>query len=127
MKTAVHVQGRKIHNPAYKTISRILKKTPAYYEMSLYLIKSRLSPQILHTLRIKGRYQTRNGALLILQNNTAYLTLGGRIESPRDLSRLKKIMENSKYEVLMQYPAYPENIKKIEMFNKMLGRAWKKS
>ncbi len=127
MKTAIHLQDKTLPNPTRKTISNILKHTPADYEMSKYLIKSRLDPRVLKALRTHGRYQTSKGAVLILRNNRAYLTLRGRIGSLRDLNRLEKIMEESKYEAIMHYPTYPENIKKIEMFNKMLGMAWKKN
>lgn len=124
MKTIIHFQGQKLKNPSRMTIARILKTAPAYYEMSLYLIKSRLKENIQQALGTKGQYQTRSGALVILRNNMAYLTLGGQISSLRDLHRLEKIMEESKEEIIMQYPVYPENIKKIEMFNRMLGIAW---
>jgi hypothetical protein len=124
MKTIIQFQGKKINNPARKTISRILKTTPAYYEMSLYLIKSRLKEHIRQALMTDGKYQTKSGALLVLRNNMAYLTLGGQIGSLRDLNKLVKIMEEGKYEVILQYPVYPENIKKIEIFNRMLGKAW---
>ena len=127
MKTAIHIEGKTFNNPTRKTISGILRHTPAEYEMSGYLIKSRLEPRILEALRTHGRYKTRNGAVLILRNNRAYLTLRGRIGSLRELNRLEKVMEESKYEAIMHYPTYPENIKKIEMFNKMLGKAWKKN
>lgn len=62
-----------------------------------------------------------------MQNNMAYLTIKGKIGSLRDLNRLEKVMEESRYEAIMHYPTYPENIKKIEMFSKMLGKAWKKN
>ncbi|MBU4373555.1 MAG: hypothetical protein KJ714_03775 [Euryarchaeota archaeon] len=124
MKTTIQFHGKKLNNPARKTISKILKTTQACYEMSLYLIKSRLKEHIKEALRTEGRYQTRSGALLVMRNNMAYLTLCGQIGSLRDLNRLEKIMEESKDEVILQYPVYPENIKKIEMFNKMLGQAW---
>ena len=64
---------------------------------------------------------------MVLRNNRACLTLRGRIRSLKDMNRLEKVMEDSKYEAIMHYPTYPENIKKIEMFNKMLGIAWKKN
>lgn len=124
MKTSLIFNGKKLNNPTRKTISKILKTTPAYYEMSLYLIKSRLKENIQQALMTDGKYQTQSGALLVLRNNMAYLTLGAQIGSLRDLNRLEKIIEESKDEVILQYPVYPENIKKIEMFNKMLGNAW---
>ncbi len=127
MKTSIYFQGQKFDNPPRKTISRILKTTPACYEMSLYLIKSRLKKHVQQAIRTEGMYQTRGGALLILRHNMTYLTLKGQIGSLRDLNRLEKVMEISKDEVIMQYPAYPGNIKKIEMFNKMLGKAWKEN
>lgn len=124
MKTSIHFHGKKLNNPARKTISKILKTAPAYYDMSLYLVKSRLKEHIRQALRTEGRFQTSRGALLVIRNNMAYLTLGGQISSLRDLNRLEKVMEESKDEVILQYPVYPENIKKIEMFNKILGKAW---
>ncbi len=127
MKTAIHLKDQTLVNPTRKTISSILKHAPADYEMSKYLIKSRLDPRILNALKIHGRYQTSKGAVLILKNNRTYITLRGRIKSLRDLNTLEKVMEESKYEAIMHYPTYPENIKKIEMFNKMLGMAWKKN
>lgn len=127
MKTAIHLQDKTLPNPKRKTISSIMKHSPADYEMSKYLIKSRLDPSVLKALKIHGRYQTSKGAVLILKNNRAYITLRGSIKSLRDLNILEKVMEESKYEAIMHYPTYPENIKKIEMFNKMLGMAWKKN
>jgi hypothetical protein len=127
MKTAIHIKDKILANPTRKTISSILKHSPADYEMSKYLIKSRLDPRILKALKSHGRYQTSKGAVLILRNNRTYITLRGNIKSLRDLNRLEKVMEESKYEAIMHYPTYPENIKKIEMFNKMLGMAWKKN
>jgi hypothetical protein len=127
MRTAIHLNDKILPNPTRKTISSILKHTPADYEMSKYLIKSRLDPRVLNALKTHGRYQTSKGAVLILRNNRAYITLQGSIKSLRDINRLEKVMEESKYEAIMHYPTYPENIKKIEMFNKMLGMAWKKS
>ena len=64
---------------------------------------------------------------MVLKNSAVYLTLEGRIKSLKDISSLEKIMEQGKYEVIMHYPTYPENIKKIEMFSRMLGKAWKKT
>ncbi|MDP3105779.1 MAG: hypothetical protein Q8M95_14365 [Candidatus Methanoperedens sp.] len=127
MKTAIHIEGKTLNNPTRKTISGILRRTSVEYEMSRYLIKSRLEPSIIEALRTHGRYQTRNGAVLTLRNNRAYLTLRGKIGSLRDMNRLEKVMEDSKYEAILHYPTYPENIKKIEMFNKMLGKVWKKN
>ncbi|SNQ59869.1 hypothetical protein [Candidatus Methanoperedens nitratireducens] len=124
MKTSLSFNGKKLNNPDRETISKILKTAPAYYEMSLYLIKSRLKENIQQALRTNGKYQTKSGAFLVLRNNVAYLTLGGQISSLRDLNKLEKTMEKSKNEIIMQYPVYPENIKKIEMFNRMLGKAW---
>jgi hypothetical protein len=72
-------------------------------------------------LIFNGKYQTQSGALLVLRNTMAYLTLGAQIGSLRDLNRLEKIIEESKDEVILQYPVYPENIKKIEMFKKCCG------
>ncbi len=127
MKTAIHFHGNTLNNPTRKIVSGILKCPPADYEMSQYLIKSRLDPHVLESLRTHGRYKTRKGAVLILRKNMAYLTLRGKIRSLRDLNRLEKVMEESRYEAIMHYPTYPENIKKIEMFSKMLGKAWKKN
>lgn len=62
MKTAIHIEGKTLNDPTRKTISSILRRAPADYEMSRYLIKSRLEPRILEALRTHGRYQTRNGA-----------------------------------------------------------------
>lgn len=39
MKTAIHLEGKTLNNPTRKTISGILRRTPAEYEMSRYLIK----------------------------------------------------------------------------------------
>ncbi|MDP3105782.1 MAG: hypothetical protein Q8M95_14380 [Candidatus Methanoperedens sp.] len=64
---------------------------------------------------------------MILRNNRAYLTLRGKIRNLRDMNWLEKVMEDSNHEAIMHYPTYPENIKKIEMFNKILGKAWKKN
>ncbi|VVB84667.1 Uncharacterised protein [uncultured archaeon] len=124
MKAFLLFHDQKIFDPTRKTISKILKTTPAYYEMSLYLIKSRLKEHILQALRHDGKYQTKSGAKLVLQNDRAYLTVGGQINSLRELDSLEKIMETGKEEIIMQYPVYPENIRKIEMFNRMLGKAW---
>lgn len=127
MKTAILFNGRRLTNPTRRAIAEILKRAPAYYEMSLYLLKSRLDPRILQSIETKGHYQTHSGPLLILKNSSAYLTLEGQIKSLKDVSKLEKIMEQGKYEVIMHYPTYPENIKKIEMFSRMLGKAWKKT
>jgi len=124
MKTSLIFPGKKLNNPTRKTISRILKKAPAYYELSLHLIKSRLKEDIQQALNSDGRYQTQSGALLVLKNDMPYLTLGGQISSLKDITILEKIIEESKDEIIMQYPVYPENIKKIEMFSRMLGKAW---
>lgn len=127
MKTTIRFNGQRFNNPARRTIAKILKRTPVRYEMSLHLIKSRLNPHVLQSLKSRGYYQTRNGPRLVLKNKTAYLTFEGQIESLRDLNRLEKTIELGKYEVIMHYPTYPENIKKIEMFNRFLGKAWKKT
>lgn len=86
-----------------------------------------MNPHILQSLETEGHYQTHSGPLLVLKNSVAYLTLEDRIKSLKDLDRLEKIMEQGKYEVITHYPTYPENIKKIEMFSRMLGKAWKKT
>lgn|GEM_PF-4341236 len=127
MKTAILFNGRRLNNPTRRAIAEILKRTSACYEMSLYLLKSRLNPHILQWLETEGHYQTHSGPLLVLKNSAVYLTLEGRIKSLKDISSLEKIMEQGKYEVIMHYPTYPENIKKIEMFSRMLGKAWKKT
>ncbi|MDD5615984.1 MAG: hypothetical protein PHH85_07250 [Candidatus Methanoperedens sp.] len=52
MKTAIHLKDKTLANPTRKTISSILKYAPADYEMSKYLIKSRLDPRVLNALKM---------------------------------------------------------------------------
>ena len=127
MKSIFRVGNKTFYNPTRKIISSTLHKTRAYYEMSLYLMKTRIQPVILNQLYSRGYYQTSNGGKLTLYKNMVYLTLGGMIYSLRDLTILEKRMDSSKQEVLIHYPIYPERIKDIDMFNKMLGKAWKKN
>ncbi|MBU4076529.1 MAG: hypothetical protein KKI06_07455 [Euryarchaeota archaeon] len=62
MKTAIHLEGKTLNDTTRKTISGILRRTSVEYEMSRYLIKSRLEPSIIEALKTHGRYKTRNGA-----------------------------------------------------------------
>ena len=116
-----------LRTPTKKTISSVLRKTQAYYELSLYLMKTRIDPHILSCLYSQGYYQTSSGGILTLHKNMVYLTLGSTIKSLRDSNLLEKRLDSSKQEVLIHYPTYPEHIKDINMFNKMLGKAWKKN
>lgn len=127
MHTKIYFNNQIFYNPTRKVISKILHQSSAYFEMSLYLMKTRLVSSILSILIRYGHYQTNNGASLIFKKNMVYLTLGGQITSLRDLNRLENIFEKSKYEVIMHYPTYPENVKKVKSFHRMLGAAWKKN
>lgn len=128
MKSILKFDHRTLYNPTKKIISSVLRsRKPTYYEMSLYLMKSRIDPIIINRLYSRSYYQTSSGAKLILHKNLVYLTLGGIINSLRDVTKLEKEMDSGKQEVLIHYPIYPENIRNIEMFNKMLGGAWKKN
>jgi hypothetical protein len=127
MKTILRFNNRILYNPTKKVISSVLHKSPAYYEMSLYLMKTRIEPSIINHLYLHGHYQTSNGGTLSLHKDMVYLTLGSTINSLRTLSMIKKQMELSKQEVLIHYPLYPEHIKMNESFQKMLGKAWKKN
>lgn len=126
MTTALYYNGQRIINPTKKSISSILRRSPVVYEITLYLLKSRIKPFILRITESTGSYQTYNGAILILKYNQIYLTLTSQITSLKDITKLETIFENSKYEVLWQYPTYQGNIKKSAAFHKMLGKAWKK-
>lgn len=127
MKSILKFNNRILHNPTKKTISSVLHKTPAYYEMSLYLMKTRIEPSIVSQLHAHGHYQTSHGGVLSLHKDMVYLTTGNTITSLRDLSTLERQMEASKQEVLIHYQTYPEHIRDNEMFIKMLGKAWKKN
>lgn len=126
MQTTLYYDGKKIINPTKKIISSIIRHTPSVYEITLFLTKSRIKPYILHSVEINGIYQTYNGAVLILKYNQIYLTLTSHITSLKDINKLETVFENSKYEILLQYPTYQMNIKKASAFHKMLGTAWKK-
>lgn len=127
MKSTLEFGGRVLYNPTKKIISSILRKHSAYYRISLYLMKTRISPDIIHQLYSHGTYRTSYGDNLILRKDMVYLIAEGNVRSLGDVSKLEKRIENSKQEVLIHYPTYPEYIKNIDMFNKMLGKAWKKS
>ncbi len=127
MKSIIRFDSRTLYNPTRKIISSTLHKTRAYYELSLYLMKTRIQPTILNHLYSRGYYQTSSGGKLTLYKNMVYLTLGGMICSLKDLTILEKRMDSSKQEVLIHFPIYPERIKDIDMFNRMLGKAWKKN
>lgn len=127
MKTKITFNNQTFYNPTRKTTSKILRKSPAYYEISLYLMKTRLKPSILNKILIHGKHKTKNGGILIMKKNMVYLIIGGIINSISDLRHLKKIFEKSKEEVIFQAPTYPENIRKVETFHKLLGLAWKKN
>lgn len=127
MKTTLKFNDRILYNPTKKVVSSVLRKTSAYYEMSLYLMKTRIDPSIIDQLYSQGHYQTSNGGVLSLHKNMVYLTISGVIYSLRDLNKLEKKMELSKQEVLIHYRLYPEHIKINESFQKMLGKAWTKN
>lgn len=126
MQSTLKFGNQILHNPTKKVIASVLRRTPAYYEITLFLTKSRIKPYILHSVEINGIYQTYNGAVLILKYNQIYLTLASHITSIKDINRLETVFENSKHEILLQYPTYQINIKKASAFHKMLGTAWKK-
>lgn len=65
MRTAIHLNDKILPNPTRKTISSILKHTPADYEMSKYLIKSRLDPRVLNALKTLNKHKIK------------YLLIGG--------------------------------------------------
>ncbi len=128
LKLALKFDHRTLYNPTKKTISSVLRgRKQVQYEMSLYLMKSRIDPTIISHLYNRGYYQTSSGAKLILHKNMVYLTVSSMINSLRDVTKLEKKMELGKQEILIHYPIYPENIRNIEMFNNMLGGAWKKN
>ncbi len=127
MKIRITFNGTVYYNPTHKVISKILRKHPAYYEMVLYLMKTRIKPRILNKLIINDYYKTKSGGILIFKKNMVYLTLIGTIKSIKSLRNLEKIFEKSKEEVIFQAPTYPENIRKVETFHKLLGIAWKKN
>lgn len=127
MQSTLKFGNQILHNPTKKVITSVLRKTPAYYEMSLYLMKSRINPQIISHLYFHGCYDTSSGAVLILHKNMPYLTIGSMISSLRAISDVENRFENGRMEVLMQYPTYPENIRTNEEITRMLGKAWKKT
>lgn len=128
MKSVLKFDHRTLYNPTKKIISSVLRgRKPAHYGMSLYLMKSRIDPTIISHLYTRSYYQTSSGAKLILHKNMVYLTVSGLINSRKDVTKLEKKMDLGKQEILIHYPIYPENIRNIEMFNKMLGGAWKKN
>ncbi len=127
MNTILKFNNRTLYNPTKKVISSVLRKTHAHYEMSLYLMKTRIEPSIIDQLYSHGHYQTSSGGTLSLHKGMVYLTLGDTIRSLRELNKLEKTMELSKQEILIHYRMYPEHIKMNESFQKMLGAAWKKN
>ncbi len=79
MKSILKFNDRILHNPTKKVISSVLRKTHAHYEMSLYLMKTRIEPSIIDHLYSHEHYQTPNGGILSLHKGMVYLTLGGTI------------------------------------------------
>ncbi len=127
MKTKITFNGVSYYNPTRKVISKILRKHIAIYEITLYLMKTRIKSPVLNKLLVYGYYKTRSGGILIVKKSMVYLTLSGTINSMKSLRKLEKIFEKSKEEVIFQAPTSPENIRKAESFHKLLGIAWKKN
>jgi hypothetical protein len=124
----LEIDDRKLYNPTKKIVKQVLSEQDSvYYSMSLYLLKTRITSQIMKTLYSSREYKTESGGILILHKNMVYLTLKSPVKNLRDIHKLENIINSSIQEVLFHYRTYPEHIKMNVTFIKMLGKGWKKN